>query len=172
MNSKQVFSALTVSLSALALAACDGEADAPVEEIAAGDCPPGITVENGWLAMPAVAGNPAAAYFTITNGTDRTIYVRAANMVGSESATLHMTVEYDFEMQMQEVAGGVTVEPEATFEFEPGGTHVMVMGLSEEMEAGAESELTLTFAGGDKCSFPVTLYPAGTDPRESEAEEG
>lgn len=165
MNGKQVISGLTVTMAAFALAACGAEADAPVEEIAEGDCPPGISVTDGWLAMPAVAGNPAAAYFTLANDNDRAVTIRTAEMIGSESAMLHETAEWSMEEDMQELFT-LRVEAEAEVEFAPGGKHVMVMGLSEGLEAGAESEVTLTFVGGDKCSFPVTLYPAGTDPRE------
>ena len=169
MNSKQIFSALTASFGALSLAACGGEAETPVEEVSEGDCPPGITVTDGWLAMPAVAGNPAAAYFTLANGNDRPITIRTADMIGAESAMLHETSEWSMEEDMQEL---FTLQVEAGSEvvFEPGGKHVMVMGLSEGLESGADSEITLTFVGGDKCSFPVTMYPAGTDPREAEEE--
>lgn len=170
MNSKQVIGGFTAAFGALVLAACGGEAEAPVEEVAAGDCPPGITVADGWMAMPAVAGNPAAAYFTISNSNDRAVTIRTAEVIGSDSAMLHETAEWNLEEDMQEL---FTLQIEAGEEVElaPGGRHVMIMGLSEGLEAGSDSEITLTFVGGDKCSFPVTMYPAGTDPREDQAED-
>lgn len=165
MKSKRSITTLCISTMVLVLAACGSETEAPVEAVAAGDCPPGITVSDGWLALPAVAGNPAAAYFTITNDNDRSVSIRAVEVIGSDSAMLHETSEWNGAMDMQELFQQ-PVEAGETLEFAPGGKHAMVFGISDGFEAGGESEVTLTFVGGDKCSFPVTLYPAGTDPRE------
>jgi len=48
-----------------------------------------------------------------------------------------------------------------TAKFEPGGNHVMAMGLDEALKAGDTTEVTLTFVGGDKVSFPATVLAAG-----------
>ncbi|WP_271077837.1 copper chaperone PCu(A)C [Aurantiacibacter sp. MUD61] len=169
MNHKRILPALTASLAVLSLAACGGETEEPATEVAESDCPPGVSVADGWLAMPAVAGNPAAAYFTISNTNEDAVTIRSAEMIGSESAMLHETAEWSMEEDMQELFTQ-RVEPGEDLEFAPGGKHVMIMGMSDGLEAGSESEITLTFVGGDKCSFPVTLYAAGTDPREEEEE--
>ena len=170
MKSIRIFSALSAAGLSLALASCGGEAEAPVEEVA-GDCPPGITVADGWMALPAVGGNPAAAYFTITNGTDSQITIRSADVLGAESAMLHETATWSNEMDMQELFTQ-PVMPGETLTFEPGGKHVMAMGMGEGTEPGGETEVTLTFVGGDKCSFPVTAYTAGQTPEADEATEG
>lgn len=169
MKSMRVFGAMAAAGVAIGLASCGGEAEAPVAEID-GDCAPGITVSDGWLALPAVSGNPAAVYFTLANETDEQVTIRTADVLGAESAMLHETSEWSGEVDMQElftlaVMGGETVV------FEPGGKHVMAFGMGEGTEPGSETEATLTFVGGDKCSFPVTAYPAGEDPREA-ADEG
>lgn len=166
MRSSKAFSGLTLLGLSVSLAACGGEAETPVVEEVAGDCPPGISVSEGWVALPAVGGNPAAGYFTITNENDRLVTIRTAEMIGSESAMLHETSEWSGEMDMQELIQQ-GVEAGETLEFAPSGKHVMIFGLSDGMEPGGESEITLTFVGGDKCSFPVTLYAAGNDPREA-----
>lgn len=169
MKSMRVFGALAASGLAIGLASCGGEAEAPVEE-AIGDCAPGITVTDGWLALPAVSGNPAAVYFTIANENADQVTIRSADVLGAESAMLHETSEWSGEMDMQELFTQ-PVMPGETLTFEPGGKHVMAFGMGEGTEPGGETEATLTFVGGDKCSFPVAAYPAGEDPREA-AEEG
>ena len=169
MKSMRVFGAVAAAGMAMGLVSCGGETEAPVEE-AVGDCAPGITVTGGWLALPAVSGNPAAVYFTLANETDEQVTIRTADVIGAESAMLHETATWSNEVDMQElftipVMGGETIE------FAPGGKHVMAFGMGEGTEPGGDTELTLTFVGGDKCSFPVTAYPAGEDPREA-ADEG
>ncbi|WP_340587714.1 copper chaperone PCu(A)C [Erythrobacter alti] len=166
MKSIRVLGALSSAGLAIVLASCGTEeAEAPVEA-AAGDCPPGISVTDGWLALPAVSGNPAAVYFTITNDTESQVTIRTASVLGAGSAMLHETAEWSGEMDMQELFTQPLLAGE-TLEFEPGGKHVMAFDMGEGTEPGGETEATLTFVGGDKCSFPVTAHPAGEDPRES-----
>lgn len=152
---------LVIVAGALALAACSEEAEVPVE--AAGDCPPGVNVTEGWLSLPAVAENPGAAYFTIANDAEEQITLRTVDVLGADSAELHQTATYNFQTTMNELFA-VAVMPGEAVVFEPGGRHVMAMGIREGVAAGSETEVTLTFAGGDKCSFPVTTYPAGELP--------
>lgn len=167
---KRVFGGAAVAGLALGLVACGGEAEAPAEE-AAGDCPPGIVVNDGWLALPAVAGNPAAVYFTITNETDAQVTIRTADVIGAESAMLHETASWSHEVDMQELFQQPVAAGEELV-FEPGGKHVMAFNMGEGTEPGGETETTLTFVNGDKCSFPVTAYPAGQTPPAEEDGEG
>jgi hypothetical protein len=50
-----------------------------------------------------------------------------------------------------------------TVKFEPGAKHIMVMGVSPELQAGGMTEATFVIAGGDKLSFPVKIQAAGED---------
>ncbi|QZH74814.1 MAG: copper chaperone PCu(A)C [Erythrobacter sp.] len=165
MKSRQVFASLATVGMAVLLASCGGEAEAPVAE-APGDCPPGITVTGGWMALPGVAGNPGAVYFSIANDTDSQVTIRAASVLGAESAMLHETATWSNEVDMQELFQQPVAAGE-TMLFEPGGKHVMAFGMGEGVEPGGETEVTLTFVGGDKCSFPVTAYPTGQMPEGS-----
>jgi len=144
----------------LGLAACGGEAEAPVE--AAPEAPDGISVSDGRMNLPAVAGNPAALYFTITNDGETDQMLRAANIPGAESAVFHMTVEWDGGFDMQETLQ-VAVPAGESVVFEPGGMHVMAFDVDPALEPGGEVEVTLSFVRGDKVSFPVRLLAPGDD---------
>ena len=161
MMMKHGLNGFAVLAGALALAACGGEAEAPAE--VAGDCPPGVTVTDGWLSLPAVEANPGAAYFTISNTGEDTYMIRAAEVLGAESAMMHDTGTWAMEVVMNELPQ-VGLAPGDTVVFEPGGKHIMAMGIGAGVAAGGETEVTLTFAGGDKCSFTVQAYPAGETP--------
>ncbi len=144
----------------LTLAACGGEAEAPVD--ANPDAPPGIAVADGRMNLPAVAGNPGAVYFTIGNDSERAMMIRAASVLGAESAMMHQMSNRDGQMAMDEMLQ-VSVPAGGELVFEPGSYHVMAMGLDEGLEAGGETEVTLTFVGGDKVSFPVHLLAPGEE---------
>lgn len=144
---------------AFGVAACS-EAEAPVE--AAPEAPEGLTVTDARLNIPAASGNPAALYFTLTNAGGELLMLRAANIAGAESATLHGTSEYAGQMTMPELIQ-IPVAAGETVEFAPGDKHVMVMGLPDGLEPGGEIEVTLSFLRGDKISFPARLLAPGDD---------
>jgi copper(I)-binding protein len=72
---------------------------------------------------------------------------------------LHTTVEGG---AMQE-ATQVLVAPGQTVKLEPGGSHAMAMNLADTVKAGDKAEVTLTFVGGAKMSFPADVRAAGDE---------
>ena len=57
----------------------------------------------------------------------------------------------------------VMVKAGETVKFEPGGTHVMAMDLADTVAPGSQAEVTVTFVGGDKVSFPADVRAAGDE---------
>lgn len=156
-----VFARVAPALLALSLAACGSDAEpAPAPADASPDAPAGISVTDGRMNIPAVAGNPAAVYFAIANGSDTEFTIRAVSVAGAQSASLHQTTEVDGQMQMSEMVQ-VPVPAHGSLSFEQGGMHVMAMGVPEGLEPGGEIEVTLSFTQGDKVSFPVQLLAPG-----------
>lgn len=144
---------------ALALAACQQQ---PQEAAATGaaqpapDAKPGASLSAGRLILPTVKGNPAAAYFTLTNSTKAPVTIAAVAVDGAGKAQMHLTSGGEMRMLDQ-----VEVAPGAQLKFEPGSYHVMLFDLSPKLAAGAAAELTITFADGDKVSAPLTVEAAG-----------
>lgn len=165
MTYKSLFAPVSAIALSLALVACGSEPEAPVE--AAPEAPAGITVTNGRMTLPAVTGNPGAVYFTIANSGEEQATLRGAFVDGAGSAMMHETAEWSGQVDMQELFS-VAVPAGEEVVFEPGGKHVMAFDVDEALEAGGETEVTLTFAGGDKVSFPVTLLAPGSDAAAAE----
>ena len=121
---------------------------------------PGLSLTGGRLVLPAVKGNPAAAYFTLANGSARPVTVAAVDVAGAGMAMLHETVQTGghSEMKMldrpQVSAGGMLT-------LAPGGKHLMIDGVPAEWKPGASVDLTLTFADGDKLSAPLAVEGPG-----------
>ena len=153
---KPVCAALALSL---ALAACSQSDEAAKQ---ADENPTGLVVSNARLLMPPVAGNPAAVYFDLKNAGERAVAVRRADVEGAKSAAMHDMMEYNREMTMADM-GPLTVRQGETVKFEPGGKHVMAFDLSPELKPGGTTEMTLTIAGGDKVSVPVSIDAAGAE---------
>lgn len=166
MTTKIICASLAALGLALGTAACSGEAEAPAQE-AAPDAPEGITVSGGWMALPAVAGNPAAVYFTVSNSSDRNRMIRAVDVAGAGSAVMHQMDTWNLEPSMDEVMQ-LDIPAGESVEFKPGDYHVMAMDLDETLAPGGQTEVTLTFVGGDKISFPVEIRAPGDEPTDEE----
>jgi copper(I)-binding protein len=150
---KRIWLALALAGAAVGPAACGEQPAAPE---AGPDAPEGIAASKARLMLPAVAGNPGAVYFELANTGTRDRVLRAASVVGAGTAMMHTTVEGVMQEALQVMAkAGETVK------FEPGGMHVMVSDLADTVVAGGKAEVTLTFVGGDKISFPAEVRAAG-----------
>jgi copper(I)-binding protein len=144
----------------LALGACQQQKSG--EEAAQGpDAKPGLTVSDGVLVLPAVKGNPGAAYFALTNGSQEPTSLAAIHIDGAGKAEMHETRGGTMApMNWAQVNAGETLK------FERGGKHVMVFDLTDRIKPGGTAEMTLTFSGGDKLSTPLRVEAAGGDGME------
>ena len=131
------------------LAACGGGA---TDEPAAG----GISVEDAWARPPAMAGGNGAAYFLIRNDGNT-----ADRLIGVSSplamAEMHESVMADDGTMSMNPVDGVDVAPNSTVAFEPGGLHIMFMGVSEPPAAGDTVSLTLTFENAGEMTIDVPV---------------
>ena len=160
MNTNRLLAGLAALSLAFAAAGCGGEPEAPAST--APDAPEGVTISDGRLMLPAVAGNPGAVYFTIKNSGPDDVMIRAASVAGAASAMMHQTAEWNLQVDMQELMQ-VAVPKGSEVVIAPGGMHVMAMELDDALTVGGETEVTLTFVGGDKASFPAEIRAPGDD---------
>lgn len=155
-----VLAAAALSVAALGLVSCGDSA--PEQPVEAPEGVPGLTVTNARLVLPPVEGNPAAVYFDLAYEGDRNVALTRAHVQGAESATLHEYGEWNKQIQMQEMLPLVLRKGD-TVTFEPGGKHVMAMGLSPALQAGGTTEVTLTVSGGDKTTFDAEIRAPGEE---------
>ena len=130
---------LIISILGLTLVACNQE---PPKE--------GIEVTDAWIRkMPPGVSN-TAAFMTITNHTGSAVTLTGVSMDDAGHVMMHETKIVDDMAKMQHLD---TVVIEQSVNFEPGGKHVMIMGL--DMSQGATSyNIRLHFA--NKPSLDVT----------------
>jgi copper(I)-binding protein len=112
--------------------------------------------------LPAVKGNPGAAYFDVKNDSAKSVMIRAVSVAGAGSAMLHQMGTWNNQPSMDEILQ-IAVPANGDLKFEPGGLHVMANDLADTVTAGGTAEVTLTFVGGDKISFPAEVRAAGDE---------
>jgi copper(I)-binding protein len=113
-----------------------------------------LQVLDVW-ARPALAGGNSAVYFNIENstGTDDTLVSAKSDVAGA--VELHMTSMQDGNMQMMP-QDQVLIKTGET-KFEPGGFHVMLIGLNQNLNPGDTFSLTLDFAKAGSRPLRVTV---------------
>nr|WP_137678428.1 copper chaperone PCu(A)C [Parerythrobacter lutipelagi] len=121
-----------------------------------------LTVENARIMLPAVDGNPAVAFFDLTYASGGGPTVKSVEIDGAGSAEIHATDTIDGKTTMGEAAP-ITLWPRQTLSFEPGGYHVMVMNPSEDIKAGAETNMTVTLSNEETITVAVPIQAAGED---------
>lgn len=110
-----------------------------------------IVVSDAWVRATTGTDDPSmtAAFMVIENTTDADLRLMGATSPVTDMVQIHEMVDGDDgHMVMQEAADGVTIRAGKQQMLAPGGYHVMLMGLVDELAAGDEVELTLEFSDG------------------------
>jgi copper(I)-binding protein len=114
-----------------------------------------IEVEEAW-ARPGAMGENTAIYFLITShGADDAI-IRAEALPASITELHRSTMNEDGTMSMIQQTD-IPLPQDEMVELKPGGLHVMLMQLTEDLEPGDELTLNLYFAerGEMEINVPV-----------------
>lgn len=104
-------------------------------------------VEKAWVRLPAVAGNPGAAYFTLRGGGAPATLL-AVSAPFAMRAELHESMAGQAGMVSMAPVKHVALPARAAVKFEPGGRHVMLFDLAPEVKPGDSVPLRLAFADG------------------------
>jgi copper(I)-binding protein len=141
----KIVSLVVVLLVGAALAGCSGAgASSPAPSAAAGP-----TIDGAWV-RPAAAGSGTAAYLTIRAGDAGSDTLLGASSPDAASVDLHETTTDASGMMGMHPAGSLEVPAGGIVTLEPGGFHLMVMGLTRELAAGGTFELDLDFANAGR----------------------
>ena len=115
-----------------------------------------ITVESAWSPPTPGLTPVAAGYMTLTNtGTtdDQLISVSARI---AKRVELHKTI-IDGDRASMQKQESVALPAGATVSFEPGGLHIMFMGLEKPLQEGEHYTLTLQFEQAGSIDIDVTV---------------
>lgn len=121
--------------------------------------PPAISVDGVWARATVSGQSGSAAYFTIRNagGEDKLLTVSSPGA----DASLHSTTMDNGVMRMRPLEA-LDIPAKGTVELKPGGTHVMLMGLRQSLQAGAALELDLKFQKTGERKVMAEVRPASS----------
>jgi copper(I)-binding protein len=118
-----------------------------------------VTVQQPWARATAPHAQTGAAYATlIADIPDR---LTGASSPVAATVQVHETIQDNGVMRMRPVAGGLALDPGKPAALAPGGYHLMMMGLKQQLKPGESFPLTLSFAHEPPVTVSVPVGPAG-----------
>ena len=144
---------------ALSLTACSSGTTSTTETAATTEPTPAISVANAFVRATDSMSGPAAgpwmtgAFMEINNNGDADITLTGGNADFADMVQIHEVV--DGQMQMKE--GGLVIKAGTTETLQPGGNHVMLMGMQEQTKVGEERTFTLSFSDGSTIEVTASV---------------
>ena len=122
--------------------------------------PPAPTIADAWVRLPAVAGRPGAAYFTLTGGRNSVTLVSVRSPAAIRSELHESMAGHSGAMTMMPLKQ-VHVPAAERVAFAPGGRHVMLFDVNPTLRPGGKTTLTLAFADGTTVDTQAAVRGAG-----------
>ncbi|RKQ34860.1 copper chaperone PCu(A)C [Kocuria tytonis] len=119
-----------------------------------------LELGDGWAK--AADSGMTAVFGKVTNTSDKDVTLTGAAADGTaDSVQLHETAKdgQSGSTRMKEKKGGFTIPAGQSITLEPGGNHIMLMGLTCSLQPGSDLTLRLsTDAGAQDVTVPVRDY--------------
>jgi len=112
-----------------------------------------LQVKDAW-ARPGLAGGNSGAFFVIDNPGAADTLLSASSDVAN-AVELHKTVMEDGVMQM--IQQNSVPVPKGETAFAPGGLHVMLIGLNNDLPVGDSFDVTLNFEAAGEQTITVEV---------------
>ena len=118
-----------------------------------------LTVEAAWARATPPGAPVGAVYMDLFNAGKEAITVNQIKTSVARMAQIHSTLNVDGVMRMRS-AMPLTIGASERLSLAPGGMHVMLMGLSQPLAAGATFNLDLGLANGENLRVEVLVGQA------------
>ena len=126
--------------------------------------PAEVAVSGAWVKASEYSdhvGGMTGVFAKITNKTKKTITLVGGTSNFAPMVDVHQVVDG----VMSHKPGGIAIAPGKTVVLQPGGLHVMLMGLKKVILPGTKVDLKLTFKGAKAVALNLTAkaVPAGAE---------
>ena len=154
---------ILLAAAALTLSGCAPTATpaAEAKSSAAGEA---VTISDAWVK--SAESGMTAVFGTLNNPTDADVTLVSATSKAADRAELHEVTENDSgSMEMRAVDGGFVIPAGGSMDIQPGGYHIMLMGLTDPLQAGEDVTVTVTFSDDSSYEFtaPVKDYSGANE---------
>ena len=102
-----------------------------------------VTINDAWV-RPGGKGMNTALYCTVTNNSDNADTLLSVSSSIADIVQIHETYMKGNMMGMRQVKS-ITLDPHASLQLKPGGFHIMVINLKEDVLKNDTVDFTLHF---------------------------
>ena len=146
----------TLLAAALALLA----AGAGAHEYKAGS----IQIDHPWARATPRGATVAAGYLKLTNTGSTPDRLVGGTSSASKDVEIHEMSMTDGVMKMRPIKGGLEIKPGQTVELKPGGSHLMMTNLKQQLQQGQRVKGTLVFEKAGSVEVEYTVEGIGGTP--------
>ncbi|WP_428634310.1 copper chaperone PCu(A)C [Sedimenticola sp.] len=115
-----------------------------------------VTVADAYVrAVPPGQPN-SASFMTLTNTSSNDIVLKGAESPAAKAVELHTHTMSDGMMRMRQVEK-IDLPAGQNVKLQPGGLHVMMIGLQQSLVPGEQIDLSLVFEDGSKMALKVPV---------------
>ena len=115
-----------------------------------------LTIEKGW-ARPGSKGQSSAAYLSISNGTASQDSIISISSKAAQKAEIHESYKGENGIMGMRPAPGQVIPSGEDLYLQPGGLHIMLMKLNNDLAVEDSIDLSIKFKniGTKTISIPV-----------------
>ncbi|MBT8149290.1 MAG: copper chaperone PCu(A)C [Gammaproteobacteria bacterium] len=106
---------------------------------------------DGYFRLPVAGRSVSSAYLTLHNRSGRAQVLTGFSSAQVRAIEMHRTVNVEGTMRMRRVPS-YELLPGQTLQMEPGGYHLMLFGLPEQLAASDKITIELVLDSGDNVS--------------------
>jgi periplasmic copper chaperone A len=122
---------------------------------------PSLVAANAWVrAIPG--SDTAAAYLTLRNVTARAVTVTGVESSAAAHAMIHESTTEGGQSRMRP-REPLTIAPQSTVSFAPGGLHIMLHDLKKPLSVGDRVPLTFRLTGGSVLQVQAAVRPLSAE---------
>jgi copper(I)-binding protein len=121
--------------------------------------PQPIEVQNAWARATAAGAKAAGIFVTITDTSAADRLLGASTPVAA-MAEVHETINDNGVMRMRPIPA-LPLQPGQPVVLKPGGYHIMLMGLRQQLKDGETFPVTLNFEKAGSITTTVHVAKAG-----------
>jgi len=160
-----------IPVAALALSSCGGDGSSSDEMIndetmtgdtvllddGVEDAVANVTAEDAWARTNPMVPDSGAIYVILTSDIDDAVLYADVDFSSAMSTEVHETLTAADGSMTSQTVESVPLPAGQPVAFEPGGLHIMLMGLVEPLVAGSVVSVTLTLESGNLVTFDAEV---------------
>lgn len=115
-----------------------------------------VQIKEPYVRATPPHSKNSAAFLTLVNTQDKAIKLVAASSDIAQRVELHNHIHEDGMMKMRQVEA-INIPANSSTQLQPGGLHVMFLGLKQDLSEGQQVKFNLYFDNGDEITISAPV---------------